>query len=123
MLGSLFGLTRFAVNLCRIPPGSASALRHAHTEQDEFIYVLEGHPILVTDAGETPLAPGMCAGFPRNTGNAHHLINRGSRDAVVLEVGDRSPVDLVAYPDDGIVATMDEDGRYTYRHVDGSGIG
>src|SRR3954463_3155863 len=62
-LGDVFGLTNFGVNLTRIRPGGSSALRHAHTLQDEFIYVLEGDPVLVTDSGETRLAPGMCAGF------------------------------------------------------------
>src|SRR3954463_12113237 len=62
-LGDVFGLANFGVNLTRLAPGGISALRHAHSKQDEFIYVLAGRPTLVTDAGETPLAPGMCAGF------------------------------------------------------------
>src|SRR5258706_9169209 len=62
-LGDLFGLTNFGVNLTRLTPGAVSALLHAHSRQDEFIYILEGQPTLVTDAGETPLGPGMCAGF------------------------------------------------------------
>ena len=62
-LGDLFGLTNFGVNLTRLAPGGSSALRHAHAKQDEFVYVLEGRPTLITDAGRTPLNPGMCAGF------------------------------------------------------------
>ena len=73
-LGDLFGLTNFGVNLTRLPPGVISALRHAHLKQDEFIYVVEGHTILVSDKGETPLAPGMCAGFRAGTGNVHQLV-------------------------------------------------
>lgn len=57
-LGDLFGLRNFGVNLTRLAPGAISALRHAHSKQDEFVFVLEGHPTLVTDKGETPLAPG-----------------------------------------------------------------
>src|SRR6059058_5318953 len=71
-LGDVFGLTNFGVNLTRLAPGGSSALRHTHTRQDEFIYVLSGHPVLKTDAGETPLSPGMCAGFKAGSGNAHH---------------------------------------------------
>src|SRR5262245_19899532 len=71
-LGDLFGLTNFGVNLTRLPSGAMSALRHAHTRQDEFVYVLEGRPTLITDAGETLLDPGMCAGFKAGTGDAHH---------------------------------------------------
>jgi uncharacterized cupin superfamily protein len=107
-LGDLFGLVNFGVNLTRLAPGAQSALRHAHTLQDEFIYVLEGQPTLITDDGETPLRAGMCAGFRAGTGNAHHLVNRAAVDAVYLEVGDRLPGDGASYPDDDIQATMVE---------------
>ena len=92
-MGDPFGLTIFGVNLTTLKPGAMSALRHAHTKQDEFIYILEGHPMLVTDEGETPLKPGMCAGFKAGTGNAHHLVNRGQQDVIYLEIGDRTPGD------------------------------
>src|SRR5688500_6610156 len=83
-LGDLFGLTNFGVNLTRLAPGAESALRHAHTRQDELVYILEGAPTLVTNAGETILAPGMCAGFKAGSGDAHHLINRTASDVVYL---------------------------------------
>src|SRR3954451_6794686 len=92
-LGDVFGLANFGVNLTRLAPGGISALRHAHSKQDEFIYVLAGRPTLVTDVGETPLAPGMCAGFKSGSGDAHHLVNRTGEDVVYLEVGDRSKGD------------------------------
>ena len=76
-LGDPFGLTIFGVNLTTLGPGAMSALRHAHTRQDEFVYIVEGTPTLVTDAGETLLKPGMCAGFKCGTGDAHHLVNKG----------------------------------------------
>ena len=120
VLGDVFGLTNFGVNLTRLPPGAASALRHAHTRQDELVYILEGEPTLVTDAGETRLRPGMCAGFKAGTGDAHHLVNRGARDAVFIEVGDRSAGDAVAYPDDDLEAVFGPDGKYQYRHKDGT---
>ena len=83
-LGNVFGLTNFGVNLTRLFPGGESALRHAHTKQDEMIYILEGHPTLVTNAGETQLHPGMCAGFKSGTGDAHHLLNRTEQDVVYI---------------------------------------
>lgn len=119
-LGDLFGLTNFGVNLTVLHPGGESALRHAHTRQDEFIYILEGAPTLITDAGETPLTPGMCAGFKAGTGDAHHLVNRTERDVVYLEVGDRTPGDAGSYPDDDIVADLASDGRWVFTHKDGS---
>jgi uncharacterized cupin superfamily protein len=118
-LGEVFGLANFGVNLTRLPPGSVSALRHAHTVQDEFVYVLEGRPTLVTDAGRTPLAPGMCAGFRAATGDGHHLVNETDADVVYLEVGDRLPGDEASYPDDDLKATM-RDGRWCFLHRDGT---
>jgi uncharacterized cupin superfamily protein len=118
-LGDLFGLTNFGVNLTRLAPGAVSALRHAHTRQDEFVYVLEGHPTLRTDQGATRLAPGMCAGFRAGTGNAHCLVNETSQDVVYLEVGDRSPGDEGHYPDDDIEAVL-VDGKWSFRHKDGT---
>jgi uncharacterized cupin superfamily protein len=69
------GLNNFGVNVTRLAPGAVSALRHAHTKQDEFVYILQGHPTLHTDEGRTRLSPGMCAGFKAGTGNGHRLIN------------------------------------------------
>ena len=120
-LGDLFGLANFGVNLVRLAPGARSALRHAHTHQDEFIYVLEGEPVLVTNAGETPLKPGMCAGFKAGTGDAHHLLNRTAADVLYLEIGDRSPSDEVDYPDDDDIAVrLGPDGKRRYVHKDGT---
>ena len=117
-LGDCFGLQRFGVNLTRLAPGAQSALRHRHSLQDEFVYVLEGEPTLITDAGESRLRPGMCAGFAAG-GTSHHLVNRSACDVVFLEVGDRPPGDEVSYPVDDIQAAMGEDGRWRFAHKDG----
>ena len=118
-LGNLFGLNNFGVNRVYMKPGARSALRHAHSRQDEFVYILEGHPTLLSDRGETLLAPGMCAGFAAGSGDAHCLINRSDRDVVYLEVGDRSAGDAVSYPDDDLVAVLGDDGRWRFEHKDG----
>ena len=120
VLGDLFGLTNFGVNLTRLRPGSVSSLRHAHSKQDEFIYVLEGHPVLVTNAGETMLEPGMCAGFRAGTGDAHHLVNRGEEDVIYLEIGDRTAGDSAVYPDDDLQIARGPDGKGSYTRKDGS---
>jgi uncharacterized cupin superfamily protein len=119
-LGDLFGLTSFGVNQTRLPPGGMSALRHTHAREDEFIYVLEGEPVLVTNAGETQLRPGMCAGFKAGSGDAHHLLNRTMRDVVYLEVGDRDPGDTVIYPDDDIGRALAPDGTRLFVRRDGT---
>ena len=118
-LGDLFGLGNFGVNLTTLLPGGESALRHAHSRQDEFVYVLEGTPTLITDAGETLLHPGMCAGFKAGSDDAHHLVNRTDRDVVYLEVGDRTAGDTGSYPDDDIQAALDSGGKWVFTHKDG----
>jgi len=118
-LGDLFGLSNFGVNLTRLAPGAVSALRHAHTKQDEFVYILQGHPTLHTDAGHTLLAPGMCAGFKAGTGNGHQLINNTREEVVYLEVGDRTPGDEGTYPDDDLRAQL-VDGRWVFTHKNGA---
>jgi uncharacterized cupin superfamily protein len=117
-LGDLFGLTNFGVNLTRLAPNSVSALRHAHTKQDEFVYILQGRPTLHTDEGRTQLSPGMCAGFKAGTGNGHRLINETAEEVVYLEVGDRTPGDEGSYPDDDLKALLVE-GKWKFVHKDG----
>lgn len=103
-LGDLFGLANFGVNLTTLAPGSVSSLRHAHSLQDEFIYVLSGELTLHTNEGYTELSPGMCAGFKAASGNGHRLLNRSQQPATYLEIGDRTPGDTGWYPDDDLVA-------------------
>ncbi|MFM2303732.1 MAG: hypothetical protein RLZZ135_1142 [Cyanobacteriota bacterium] len=118
-LGDLFGLSNFGVNLTRLVPQAISALRHAHSKQDEFIYILQGHPTLQTDEGRTQLSPGMCAGFKAGTGNAHNLINETEKDVLYLEIGDRSPGDEGTYPDDDLQASLIQ-GKWQFTHKDGT---
>lgn len=119
LLGDVFGLKNFGVNLTYLKPGAISALRHAHSVQDEFIYILQGAPLLVTDSGETQLQPGMCAGFKSGSGDAHHLVNRGADEVVYLEIGDRNAGDRVAYPDDDLQAVLDGAGQWVFTHKNG----
>lgn len=118
-LGDLFGLSNFGVNLTRLPPNTVSALRHAHSRQDEFVYILQGCPTLHTDEGRTELAPGMCAGFKAGTGNGHRLVNETSEDVVYLEIGDRTPGDEASYPDDDLKAVL-VDGKWAFTRKDGT---
>ncbi len=121
-LGDLFGLTQFGVNLTRLTPGAVSSLRHAHTKQDEFIYILRGSPTLHTDEGRRMLLPGMCSGFKAGTGNAHRLINETAEDVMYLEIGDRAPGDEGIYPDDDLKAVL-VNATWRFVHKDGSPYG
>lgn len=99
-LGDVAGLTQFGVNLLRLPPGAWSSQRHWHSAEDEFLWVVDGEVVLVTDAGEEVLRPGDCAGFKAGVPDGHHLQNRSDRPALVLEVGSRRPdEDSADYPD------------------------
>lgn len=121
-LGDALGLTTFGVNLTTLAPGAASALRHWHRRQDEFVFVLEGELTLVTDAGEQVLGPGTCAGFPGGVADGHHLVNRSAAPATYLEVGDRLPGDAAEYPDVDLRVCATGAG-WKYTHKDGRPYG
>jgi uncharacterized cupin superfamily protein len=118
-LGDLFGLKNFGVNLTTLLPGGESALLHRHSRQDEFVFILQGEPTLVTDQGDILMSPGMCAGFPAQ-GIAHHLVNRTSESVIYLEIGDRTEGDEGIYPLDDIKAALGPDGKWQFTHKDGS---
>jgi uncharacterized cupin superfamily protein len=114
-IGDAAGLTQFGVNVTRIKAGSASALRHWHEQEDEFIYMIEGELVLQENDGETVLKPGDAAGFKAGSGIAHCLINRTQRDAVYLEVGTRAKSERVHYPDVDFLMERDANGRRYFR--------
>jgi uncharacterized cupin superfamily protein len=116
-LGDACGLTRFGVNLVTLGPGGQSALRHWHSLEDEFVYLLEGEVVLVTDAGEQTLRAGDCAGYPAGRRDGHHLVNRSGAPARYLEIGNREEDDTAFYPDDDLEYA--DDGSGAYLHKDG----
>ena len=116
-LGDAGGLRDFGVNLMTLPSGGWSNQRHWHSDEDEFVYVLEGELTLVEDDGETLLRPGEYAAFPKGTGNGHHLKNQSSGIAVYLEVGSRKPSDLTTCSDIDMMSA-NTDGRFV--HKDGT---
>lgn len=118
-LGEFFGLTNFGVNLTHLAPGAMSALAHSHSKQDEFIFILEGTPILRLGEDEFTLNPGDCYGFKAGTGTAHHLVNRSNETVTYLEMGDRTVGDEVEYPHDDLKATQSSRGVWMITHKDG----
>jgi uncharacterized cupin superfamily protein len=117
-LGDVFGLSQFGVNLLDLPPGTWSSQRHWHEQQDEFVYVLEGEVVLVTDQGETTLSAGMVAGFPAGVANGHHLVNRSDKTVRVLEVGTRTVEEVAYYSDIDMMVRENADG-WGYSTKDG----
>lgn len=117
-LGDLFGLTNFGVNLTVLKPGAISALHHAHSHQEEFVYVIEGEPTLFLGETSQRLSPGYAVGFPAGRA-AHHLKNETAAVVVILEIGDRSPMDQGSYPADDLVAIFTPNG-WSFTHKDGT---
>jgi uncharacterized cupin superfamily protein len=117
-LGDVAGLTDFGVNLLRLPPGVWSSQRHWHSAEDEFVYIVQGEVVLVTDTGEELLRSGDCAGFKAGVKDGHHLQNRSDRDAILLEVGSRRVAeDEGEYPDIDMRFLKNDEG---YAHRDGT---
>lgn len=116
-VGNAAGLTNFGVNLTTLEPGAQSALRHWHSHQDEFIYVVSGELVLITDEGETHLKSGTMAGFPAGVANGHHLVNQSGEIATYLEIGDRSPGDRVEYPEHDLRALPKTEGGHYFAHL------
>ena len=120
-LGDALGLTAIGVNLTTLLPGKESSMRHTHSHEDEFIYVVEGEVVLLTDGGEQLLTPGTCAGFPAGSTDAHTLINRSDRPVRYLEVSNRHEADMPAYPDVDLAYSPDgADGGSPYARKDGT---
>ncbi len=121
-LGDPMGLTQFGVNHIRLKPGGLSSLRHWHEEQDEFLVVTEGRLTLIEDSGETELAPGDCAAFPKGAANGHHLANKAGVDGCFVVVGARTRTERVWYSDVDMTVSDDETGGGTFTRQDGSPI-
>jgi uncharacterized cupin superfamily protein len=118
-LGDAAGLKNFGVNLTRLDPGAESSMRHWHSKQDEFIYVLEGEVTLVNDAGRQRLESGMAAGFPAGRADGHQLVNETKKPVLYLEIGDRTPGDGATYSEADLAAKL-VDGKWVFTHKDGS---
>ncbi|MCW5732006.1 MAG: cupin domain-containing protein [Alphaproteobacteria bacterium] len=119
-LGEACGLTQFGVTLTRLEPGAWSSQRHWHENEDEFVYVLEGSPSLVTDEGERVLAPGQFCAFPAGQANGHHLVNRTDRPALFLAIGTCADRETVHYSDIDMVYRQEAPGSQGYYRRDGS---
>jgi uncharacterized cupin superfamily protein len=119
-LGDHAGLKNYGVNLVRVLPGGQSSARHTHSKQDEFVYVIEGEFVLVTDAGRETVGPGTCIGFPAGTGDGHHFLNLTQKDAVFLVIGDRTAGDEVTYPDIDLELKAGPDGVRGFHRKDGT---
>ena len=119
-LGDACGITKFGVNLVTLAPGGQSALRHWHTLEDEFVYILSGEVVLISREGEQILKAGMCAGYPAGTRDAPHFINRSNAPAQYLEVGNRIDGDNAFYPDDDLMWVETQSGSTVAAHKDGT---
>lgn len=122
-LGNHFGLVNFGVNLTTLDPKSSSSLQHYHRTQDEFLYVMQGNPTLLLGENKIPMSAGQCVGFPKNQEVGHCIVNDSEHETVILlEVGDRSPNDVVHYPGVDMMAESltERKGGYRFLHLSGT---
>jgi uncharacterized cupin superfamily protein len=117
-LGNLGALTQFGVNLTTLEPGAMSAQRHWHRVEDEFVYILEGELVFITDAGDEIMRPGMAAAFPAGEPDGHHLVNRSSAPATYLEIGTRASDEDAVYPDIDLLCEK-RAGAFRFLHKSG----
>ena len=120
-LGPRLGLRQMGVNIVELPPSGWSSQRHWHSDEEEFIYVLQGEVWLVTDTGEQLLRSGTAAGFPAGIPDGHHLVNRSAEVAVIMEVGTRRPGDTITYPDVNLILETGPGGK-NFKDVDGNPV-
>jgi uncharacterized cupin superfamily protein len=120
VLGDVFGLTSFGVNLTELEPGTASALYHWHTIQDEFVFVLEGTATVVVGDDEFEVVAGDCIGFKAGTKIGHQIVNRSDGRVTYIEIGDRLPGDKGEYPRDDLAFEFRADGSIAFTHKDGT---
>lgn len=119
-LGDAGGLTQFGAHLITLPPGAWSSQRHHHSAEDEFIYILSGHPSFIDDSGEQVLNPGDCTAHPSGDENGHHMINRTDEDVTFLVIGSRSPeIDSGVYPDIDLDIPANGTPNRVFKHKDG----
>lgn len=118
-LGDPLGLTKIGIHLTTLLPGKESSMRHFHTREDEFVFVVEGQVVLRSDEGEQVLHAGMCAGFPAGSTNGHQMLNRSDQPARYLEISNRDPEDRAEYPDVDLAYRKEADGRALFTHKDG----
>ena len=119
-LGDYGGLKNYGVNFVRVEPGGQSSARHAHTKQDEFVYIVSGSPTLLLCDREFHLRAGDCCGFKAGSGVGHQLVNRSNAPVLYLEIGDRTPDDYATYPRDDLAFTQRGDGSWELTHKDGT---
>ena len=118
-LGEAAGLTQFGVNLVTLESGAVSSLRHWHMAEDEFVMVTEGECVMVTDAGDTVMRAGDCAGFPAGATDGHHFINRSDRTARFLVVGSKARREVATYSDVDLKVEI-EGGKARFTYKDGT---
>lgn len=107
--GRALGLTRLGINQEIVPPGCRTSTPHAHSLEEEFVFVIEGRPDLWLDGIIHPLGPGDGIAFPAGTGIAHCLINNTDSDVRLLIAGENIAGDRVSYPIDPQERRLEDD--------------
>lgn len=99
MLARAAGLKRVGVNLGRVAPGKEAFVYHRHHNEEEWVYILEGHALSDIEGDTQEVAAGDFIAYP--VGVAHNLKNIGDADLVYLMGGDQKAVEVCDFPRHG----------------------
>ncbi len=98
-VGRAAGLVRLGINLQRLPPGTRSSWPHAESDEEEFVYVIEGEVDAWIDGELHRMTAGDFAAFPAGTGICHCFINNSMTEALILAGGEAAKAsNRIVYP-------------------------
>ncbi|HEY2573868.1 MAG TPA: cupin domain-containing protein [Verrucomicrobiaceae bacterium] len=86
----------FDIEMTRIPPGKANYPLHSHAAQTEHYIFLSGSGAMVTEGG-APLAIQAGDHVICHPGEAHQIVNDGTKDLVLYVIADHHRADVTTY--------------------------
>ena len=121
-ISQVAGLERQVVSIARLPPKQESFLLHAHTFQEEFVYVLQGSGVAIVGDEEHPVGPGDFIAYPCD-GVPHQMRNDGNEDLVYLMGGERTPFEIAKFPTVNKIGVFTQQGVTMYEESEGRKLG
>ena len=97
--GKVFEFKKLGIHHEVLSPGRRTSYPHAESDEEEFIFVIEGTPDVWINGYLHPLKPGDGVGFPCGTGICHTFINNTKSTVRLLVVGEKNKLEnKIFYP-------------------------